>query len=404
MFLALVVGLGSGIAMSARDWAGKGTLLQVAESIGQLWLDALTMTVVPLVFGLLITGLATAGHRASTSRVVWRSLGWFAILLTVACALAALLSTMLLDLWPVSAVPLTVEPAVPTPEIAPAAEWFRNIIPANPIKAAAETAIVPVVIFALFFGFAASRIERDLNEAITTFFRAVVQTMLVVVGWVLWAAPAGIAALAFAAGARMGAEAAGTLVHYMVIVVIVCLATTLMTYGAAALTGRMSILRFARAAVPAQAVALGTRSSLASLPVMINAAPALGVTSASAGVILPLAVSLFRAASAAANVAVAVYLAHLHGVPLSLSIITTGVLVAIPVSLAAVGLPAQISFFTTIGPICMAMGVPIEALPLLLAVEMVPDFFRTLGNVTADLAATRIAGERADAAAVTRAG
>jgi Na+/H+-dicarboxylate symporter len=177
-----------------------------------------------------------------------------------------------------------------------------------------------------------------------------------------------------------------------------------MTYGAAALTGRMSILRFARAAVPAQAVALGTRSSLASLPVMINAAPALGVTSASAGVILPLAVSLFRAASAAANVAVAVYLAHLHGVPLSLSIITTGVLVAIPVSLAAVGLPAQISFFTTIGPICMAMGVPIEALPLLLAVEMVPDFFRTLGNVTADLAATRIAGERADAAAVTRAG
>ncbi len=125
---------------------------------------------------------------------------------------------------------------------------------------------------------------------------------------------------------------------------------------------------------------------------MVKASEPLGVPAESAGIILPLAVAIFRAASAAANVAVAVYLAHIHGVAISPLTLGVGVAVAAVVSLAAVGLPAQVSFFATIGPVCLAMGVPIELLGLLLAVETLPDIFRTLGNVTADLAVSRIAG------------
>ncbi|MEO6092868.1 MAG: cation:dicarboxylase symporter family transporter, partial [Novosphingobium sp.] len=123
--------------------------------------------------------------------------------------------------------------------------------------------------------------------------------------------------------------------------------------------------------------------------------PALGVDRAAAGIVLPLAVSLFRAASAAANIAVAVYLAHVHGIALGPATLAIGAATAAAVSLAAVGLPAQISFFATISPVCLAMGVPVALLPLLLAVETVPDIFRTLGNVTADLAVTRLAGRGA---------
>jgi proton glutamate symport protein len=158
--------------------------------------------------------------------------------------------------------------------------------------------------------------------------------------------------------------------------------------------GRISPLGFARAALPSQIVAVSTQSSLASLPAMIAAAPAVFVSEGGAGIVLPLAVSLFRAASAAANVAVAIYLGHLHGVPLGLGTVLLGALVAVPISLAAVGLPAQVSFFATIGPVCLAMGVPLTLLPLLLAVETIPDIFRTLGNVTADLAVLRIAAHR----------
>ncbi len=285
------------------------------------------------------------------------------------------------------------------PSLGAAGAWFSGIIPANPIKAAAETHMAPLVVFALFFGFAASRIETRLRTLVMTFFEAVVATMLVIVRWVLLAGPLGVLALGFGVGARLGLGAAGTLLHYILMVVAACLAVTLAAYGLAAVFGRLSPITFARAALPVQVVALGTQSSLACLPAMITAASGLRTTPGAAEVVLPLSVSIFRAASAAANMAVAIYLAHLHGVALSPATLMVGVLVAAAVSLAAVGLPAQVSFFATIGPVCLAMGVPLNLLPVLLAVETIPDIFRTLGNVTTDLALARVVGRPKDDAA-----
>ncbi|WP_313445134.1 cation:dicarboxylate symporter family transporter, partial [Brevundimonas sp.] len=166
-------------------------------------------------------------------------------------------------------------------------------------------------------------------------------------------------------------------------------------YVVAIVWGRISLARFARAVAPAQVVAVSTQSSLASLPVMIERARDwLGVPQTSAGLVLPLAVAVFRITSPVANLAVCLYVAQLHGVELGLGVLIAGGLTAIAVSIASVGLPGQVSFFAAIGPICLAMGLPLGVLPLLLAVEVIPDIFRTVGNVTADLAATRIvAGE-----------
>ena len=121
----------------------------------------------------------------------------------------------------------------------------------------------------------------------------------------------------------------------------------------------------------------------------------MGIERSAGGIVLPLAVSLFRAASAGANVAVGIYLAHVHGVALGAGTMIAGAVIAAGVSVAAVGLPAQVSFFAIIAPVCLAMGVPVVLLPLLLAIETLPDVFRTLGNVTADLAVARIVGARA---------
>ncbi|MET0360500.1 MAG: cation:dicarboxylase symporter family transporter, partial [Sphingobium sp.] len=372
---------------------GFPTVLLVAQSIGKIWLDALSMTVVPLIFALLVTGVLTAARVGSASRIGWRAMIWFTLLLTTACLLAAAATTLLLSWWPVSAIAVRGSDALLT-ALPPATGWLQAIAPMNPVRAAAETAIVPLVLFGMLFGLAAARIEEKLSEVLLTFFRAVVDTMLVIVRWILAISPIGIAGLAFAAGAKMGTGAVGTLVQYIIVVAAICLCVMSMVYIIVALAGGISMFRFARAAAPAQAVALGTQSSLASLPVMIQAAPHLDVTPTAAGIILPLAVSLFRAASAAANITVAIYLAHLHGIALPWTTLVLGAIVAIPVSLAAVGLPAQVSFFATIGPVCLAMGIPIETLPLLLAVESVPDLFRTVGNVTADLAVVRLAGRK----------
>ncbi|WP_181814862.1 dicarboxylate/amino acid:cation symporter [Sphingomonas aracearum] len=394
LLAALAIGLAAGSLVEGRAAVVLGAILQ---PVGALWLDALTMTVVPLVFGLLVTGVASASREAAAGSTTLRALLFFALLLTGACIAAAALAETLLRWWPVQPGALGAAAAGALPGTGKAAEWYHSIIPANPIQAAADMAMVPLVVFALFLGFALARLDKDAAESLLRPLRTLVAAMLVIVEWVLAAGPFGIAALAFGAGSRLGAGVVGTLGQYVAVVVACCLAATALAYLWVAVAGRTSPLRFARAALPVQAVALGTQSSLASLPVMVEAAGRLGVAPEAGGIVLPLAVSLFRAASAAANVAVAVYLAHVGGVPPGIGALALAALVAVPVSLGAVGLPAQVSFFATIAPVCIAIGAPVSALPLLLAIEALPDLFRTLGNVTNDLAVACIVGRRAGA-------
>ena len=387
----LVTGFAIGAILSGRP-AGE-TAGALAQPVGKLWLDALTMTVVPLVFSLLVSGVMSAAARAGEGAVAVRSLAWFAILLLAASLLSIAVTLLVIQVSPLpqtaSALAATGGPAPPVPA---STDWLAAIIPTNVVRAAAETAMVPLVVFAMLFGVAATRIEGELSQHLERAFRGIAQTMLVIVGWVLWLAPLGVLALGIGVGLRLGGGAAGLLAHYVMVVVVACLAATALSYAAAVVFGRIGPAAFARAALPAQAIAVSTQSSLASLPAMVEAAGPLAISRTTAGIVLPLAVSLFRAASAGANVAVAIYLAHVHAVPLGMGALLLAAVVAAAVSVAAVGLPAQVSFFAIIAPVCFALGVPVVLLPLLLAIETVPDVFRTLGNVTADLAVARIVG------------
>jgi len=156
--------------------------------------------------------------------------------------------------------------------------------------------------------------------------------------------------------------------------------------------------RFVTAMLPAQAVALSTQSSLASLPAMLDSAGRLGVRPSTAEFVLPLAVVIFRATSAAMNLAVVYYIAALAGMDVPPTVAIAGILIASVISLSAVSLPGSISFVVSIGPIALAMGVPVEPLALLVAVEMLPDLMRTLGNVTMNVAVTSAVDRPADAA------
>ena len=110
--------------------------------------------------------------------------------------------------------------------------------------------------------------------------------------------------------------------------------------------------------------------------------------------VLPLAVAIFRATSPAMNMGVAIYAASLTGVELSVPALIAGVVVAFLVSLSSVSLPGTLSFVVSVGPIALAMGVPVAPLGLLVAVEMLPDLIRTLGNVTMDVAVTAAVDRR----------
>ncbi|MBP6878571.1 MAG: cation:dicarboxylase symporter family transporter [Phenylobacterium sp.] len=394
ILLALAAGLTVGAAMAGHPAIEK--IIAVADPVGGLWLDALRMTIVPLVFSLLVVGVSAAAGTAAAGGTAARALGLFGVLLTASALFSALAVSGVLAAWPApqAAVAGLREAAghssQKVPDFPTMGAWLRAFIPTNPIEAAAETNMAPLVVFALLFGLALTRIRAELRRSLTDVFQALMDTMLVLVQWVLLVAPIGVFALALIVGAKAGFGAAGALGHYILILSGVCIAVGLLSYLLALAAG-VPLGAFARAAAPAQAVAFSTQSSIASLPAMIAGTRQLGASEASIGVVLPLAVSLFRITSPAANLGVAIYCAHVFGVPLNAALLAAGIGVAAVISLASVGLPGQITFFTTTGPICLIMGVPLELLPILLAVETIPDIFRTVGNVTADMAVTCLA-------------
>ncbi len=396
---ALVGGLAAGAAAQTYGIPGGTGTVALVEGLGQLWLNALRMTIIPLVFSLLVTGIASIADAAATGRLALRTMIVFALLLLGATVYGVLASLGLHAIWPI-------DPDGGRLLLAGAAgdeavrqnlggggfsAFLTSLAPANPIRAAADDAILGIVVFAIVFGFATTRLSARLRQPLTVFFEAVSETMIVIVHWVLRAAPFGVFALSLGVGLRAGLGAAGVLGHYIAIVSLALIGLILLTYVVAVVFGRVTLGRFARAAAPAQVVAFSTQSSLACLPVMVERAiDRLGVSPATAGLVLPLAVAVFRITSTVANLAVCIYVAHLYGISLTPGVLFAGAVAALAISVGTVGLPGQVSFFASIAPIALAMGLPLDVLPLLLAVEVVPDIFRTIGNVTADLTAARI--------------
>jgi proton glutamate symport protein len=399
ILLALVLGLAAGIAgiAAGETWIERSTA--VAEPIGGMWLNALRMTIVPLVVSLLITGVAASAKAARAGKLATRALVLFVALLWLSALTAALLTPLLLDLFPLpaestAALASALTTAEPVGEAPGFADFLSSIVPSNPIAAAAEDAILPLILFTLVFAFALTRLPVEPRERLTAFFQAVADTMLVVIGWVLWIAPIGVFALAYVVGARAGGSAFGALLHYVLIVSAVGVVIWLAAWPLALFGARIPLGRFTRALAPSQAVAFSTQSSLASLPAMLRGAAALEIPVAASGVVLPMAVAIFRATGPAMNLAVAIYIAYWFGHELTAAQMAIGIAAAATTTMGAVGIPGQASFVTSIAPICLAMGLPIEPLALLIAVEVLPDIIRTLGNVSMDVAATATVARR----------
>lgn len=395
----ILAGLALGLLLGTLGaWAGwpLDAALGIAGTVGGLWLDALRMTVVPLVFSLIVTGIAAAAATASAGGVTRRALILFVVLLLASASLAALLGPVLLGAWspPVGALDAlraTLGPGA-TPQVPPVAEWLRSLVPTNVVAAAAEGAIVPLTIFALLFGLAAARLPAERSAPLLGFFAAVADAMLTIVGWILLLAPIGVLALAFGLGARLGLGAGAVLAHYVSVQIIVTLLLGLSMYPLAMLAGRQRPALFARAALPAQAVAASTQSSLASLPPMVAGAERLKLPPATVSVVLPLAVALFRIAAPASIVIVTLAMARMSGVEVGPAQIAITILIASINTLVIAGLPNQVTFFAAYAPPAIAAGVPVELLPLLLAVDTIPDIFYTVSNVTADLAVVSVVG------------
>ena len=388
ILVALIAGIGLGIV-----GAGFSAGVEAADIIGSVWLNALRMTVVPLVVALLITGIAQAALAARAGKLATRAVATMIGILWLSSILAAVTVPLILTIAPMpassaEALRLALASTQPPGPVPPLGDFLRAMVPTNPFAAAANDAILPLIVFTAIFAFAIVQLPTAKKTQLTGFFEALADAMIVMIGWVLALAPIGVFALAFSVGAKAGTAAFGALAHYVLVISSLGVIVWILAFGVAAGVARQPLGAFFRASLPAQAVAISTQSSLASLPAMLKAVQTMGVPSATADVVLPVAVAIFRATGPAMNLGVAIYVANWFGVEMGPAQLAVGVLAASTTTLGAVSLPGSISFISSIAPICLAIGAPVEPLALLVAIETFPDIFRTLGNVTMDMAVT----------------
>jgi Na+/H+-dicarboxylate symporter len=403
---ALLAGLLVGAATAATDAPALRALVRVVEPLGTLWVNAIRMTLVPLVVSLLVTSVAGVADVRSVGRLGARAVGWFLALLVGASLLAALAGPPLIErlvIDPTAAAALrasasdtAAQASGAAPELPTLRGFVVGLVPTNPVSAAAEAAMLPLIVFVVLFAAAVTRLAEERRAPVVAFFTAVREAMLVVVGWVLRLTPIGVFALAADMGAQLGIGAAGAVGYYVVVLCALTALATLACYPVAALFGRTSMARFARAAGPAQMVAVSTRSSLASLPALVDGARRhLGERPAITGFVLPLAVSTFKLNTPIADLIGPLFLAHLYGVDLSTAQIATMTIISVALSFSNPGIPSG-GLFVVTAPVLLSAGLPLDGIGLLIAADAIPDVFNTVVNVTGDMTVATVLAPDSD--------
>jgi len=392
--IGLALGLLVGIAIASSSSSALRSFAGALEPVGTVWVNAIRMTVIPLVVSLLIATIAQEKDLGAMSRLGGRAIAIYVALLSGVAVLGFVACPplfTLLDIDAASAASLrgTASVAATTVELPTFATWLVSLVPANPIKAAADGAMLPLIIFAVLFAAALARTPTELRLTATAFFRGIADAMLVIVGWVLALAPIGVFALAVPLAVKVGVGVAGAVGFYLAVHCGLLLIAGLLLYVIVGVGTRIPIPLFARAVLPAQVVAVGTRSSVAALPAMIDGAErVLGLPTQVTSFALPFGVSVFRLNQGVSWLAAALFVGKLYGVHLAVSQLALLAGASVAMSFSVPGIPSGGIFVAA--PFFVIVGLPIEGIGILIALDVIPDLFKTSLNVTGQMAATAL--------------
>jgi Na+/H+-dicarboxylate symporter len=285
---------------------------------------------------------------------------------------------------------MAVSPGAMVPSGAPTvATWFMDLVPQNVFKAAADGAMMPLIFFAVIFGLALTRVNEARRDAVLRVIEGIAEAMQRLVVWILALAPIGVFALAVPLAARLGLSAAGAVIAYVVLVVALTVAGVgLLLYPLGILAGPMSAAGFVSYCAPAQAIAFASRSSLAALPATLDSAERAGLPPGSSRLVLPLSLGVFHFGAAVAQTVGVVFLARLFDVALTPSQLASVVFAVVLASFAVPGIPG--GSIIAMVPVLAVANLPLDGVGILLAVDTIPDMFRTTANLTGAMTLTAI--------------
>ena len=385
--LGLILGLALGLLASATDIDLLDRLATGVAPLGTLFINAIRMVVIPLVVTTIFVGVARLGNPRTVGKLGGSALGFFWGTTVPAIVIGMGFMTLAMTLWPVAVeVPTTVESAQELPGLL---DLILRLIPANPFAAAADGALLPLIVFTLLLAAATGAVAEARRQRLITFTEDISAVFVRLIHWILRNAPAGVFGLAAPVVAGMGLGLLAGLAVFVATVVVGLFVFILLFYlPAVQLLGKKGIAEFVKGVSGSFVIGFSTTSSVASLPVMFEDAEALGVSPAVSSLVLSLGAAINRAGSALFQAGAVVFLATLYDVPLPFTTLLGVGFVGFVVAMSVAPVPS--ASIVTLTPILEVAGVPVAGLGILLGIDRLPDMFRSATNITGHVAAAVI--------------
>lgn len=395
--LAVVAGYAVNLAGDG-DPAAPGVLgipfVSMFDYVGDLFLNALRMIIVPLIMSSIIVGMAGIGSGGNIG-----ALGGRTIFFYVTTSIAAILLGLLLinivgpgyvdgkpagDLLALDASTANVAERVEGKGAGDVADLFKRMIPDNVVMAASQSEMLAIIFFSLLFGYFMTRIGHELSSALYQFWDGVFNVMMRMTEWIMLFAPIGVFGLVAAVVAETGFAAAGPLLTFAVTVLVALLAHTFITLPLfIRIVGRVSPWKMFPAMAPAMLTAFSTASSSATLPITMDCVEKnVGVSNKISSFVLPLGATVNMNGTALYECAAAIFLAQAYGLDLTFGTQFSIVTIALLTSIGVAGVPS--ASLVAIAIILTAVGLPVEAIGVLMVFDRILDMVRTSVNVFGD--------------------
>ena len=398
ILIGLVAGLAAGFLARLPQLTALRTVVEWAEPVGTIFIRLITMIVIPLVAGSLFTSVASLGSMRRLGSIGARTLAWF-LGSTFIAAIIGLVVAMMAGVG--GGLDPSVREAV-TQRFAEAGagasanisavpglkQTLINIVPVNPLAAAAQGDLLALIFTIILFAAAATALDEDKRRPLLSFFSAVNDVSMVVIRWLMVIAPAAVGILIAVTVVRSGLDVLSSLATYALIVVVALIAHVIFVlFPVIALWLRTGVAAFVRAVSDALMLAFSTASSSVTLPVSMSAArERLRIPGEVVSFVLPAGATLNKNGAAVYKAATAVFLANLYGVDLGVGQLVTIVLTTMVASSAGAGVPGS-SLVTTL-IVLNAIGLGPDAargIALVAGIDRPLDMCRTTVNTFSNL-------------------
>ncbi|MGM0429330.1 MAG: dicarboxylate/amino acid:cation symporter [Pseudomonadota bacterium] len=356
------------------------------KPLGDLFIKAIKMLVAPLIFCAIVSAITDLNDGKKLGRLGAKTIGLFMFTAVIASAIGLTLAS-LIDMSPATTLTATEQAEKQIPSVA---QVFLNFVPSNPFAALTEGNVLQIVVFAALVGIAIQRL-KERGEPLRKTIKSGAEVMYEITRMVLQLTPLGVLGLMSWVIGEYGFSTLLPLAKFVGVIYLACLIHIIVVYGGLIRTaGGMSPWQFFKAIFDAQIVAFTTCSSFGSLPAAHRAVTErLGVSKDYASFVLPLGATINMDGCGGIYPAVAsIFIAQLYGIPLDWMDYGLIMLTATLASVGTAGVPGTALVMLTVT--LNVIGLPLEGIAFIAAIDRIIDMARTLTNVTGDMMVSRV--------------